>query len=127
MNHDKLRNRDRTPNLFKSRRKNSLNVEDKKPKRSKTPNMIIRKKKPELKEKEKEKEKNEKLRKSKTPFKMTVKRIHNNTTKIPSYMAGTSSNMNKNRKFNDKNNLTMKKAITPDAKISLPNSNLSSL
>ena len=114
MSQDKLRNRGRTPNLFKSRRKNSLNVEDKKPKRSKTPNMIIRKKKPEPKEKEKEK--NEKLRKSKTPFKMTVKRGHNNTTKIPSYMAGTSSNMSKNRKLNDKNNLTMKKAITPDAK-----------
>ena len=114
-NFKSLRNRDKTPNLSRTMRKNPLKVEDKKPIRSKTPNMVIRKRRPDPKEKEKEK--NNKVRKAITPLK-TTKRDHNNikTAKIPSYMAGTSSNMNKNKKVNNKNDLSVKKAKTPDQK-----------
>ena len=103
--------RDRTPNFTRSRRKNSLNNDDKKMNRSKTPNVVMRKKKPELKEPIK----NETLKKSKTPLK-TSRKVPN--SKIPSYMAATSSNMNKNRKNNINKNSSVitKKAKTPDDK-----------
>ena len=104
------RGRDKTPNL-RSRMKNPTNILDKKLIRSKTPNMIIHRRKPEPKEKEKEK--TDKLRKSKTPLK-TMKKVDN--SKVPSYMAGTSSNINKNRKSNDKSNSKKIKTKTPDTK-----------
>ena len=112
-NTDKFpRGRDKTPNYARTRRKNSINLDDKKMTRSKTPNAFIRKKKQEPKEKEK----NDNLKKSKTPSK-TIKKAPN--SKIPSYMMATSSNMNKNKKFNNKdkdNNITTKnrRANTPD-------------
>ena len=108
---DKLfgRGRDKTPNL-RSRMKNPSNIVDKKL-RSKTPNIIIRRKKPEPKENENEKK--EKLRKSKTPLKSS-KRLEN--SKNPSYMAATSSNMSRNRKSNGKSNSKKIKTKTPDTK-----------
>ena len=105
---DKL-SRSKVPNTV-SRRNLSLFDKDKN-KRSKTPNIILRKKKTEPKEK------NENTRKSKTPLKSIKKGHNSNTTKVPSYMAGTSSNMNKNKKFGDKTNLKSKRYITPDPKI----------
>ena len=71
----------------------------------------MRKKKTELKEPIK----NETLKKSKTPLK-TSRKVPN--SKIPSYMAATSSNMNKNRKNNINKNSSVitKKAKTPDDK-----------
>ena len=101
--------RDRTPNFMRSRRKNSLNDNVKKPIRSKTPNIIRHRKRPE----QKENEKPEKIKKSKTPLK-TLKKSDN--SRVPSYMAGTSSNMNKNRKLNNKSNSRQIKAKTPDTK-----------
>ena len=90
----------------------NLSIFDKdKSKRSKTPNIIMRKKKTEPKEK------NENKKKSKTPLKSIKKGHNSNTTKEPSYMAGTSSNLNKNKKFGDKANLKSKRSITPDSKI----------
>ena len=110
MPNDKLpKGRDRTPNNARSRRRNSLNNDDKKKNRSKTPNIVIRKKKVE----KREPIKNEDSKKSKTPLKNS-KRFQNSN--IPSYMAETSSNMNKNRKnnINNKANDIKKKAKTPD-------------
>ena len=105
------RGRDKTPNYSRTRRKNSLNnIDNKKFNRSKTPNVIMRKKKVEP---SKEKTKIDNIKKSKTPLK-TTKRTQND--KIPSYMAATSSNMNKNKKFNNKSSFPPKKAKTPDAK-----------
>ena len=105
---DKLSRR-REPNTVSRR---NLPIFDKdKNKRSKTPNIIMRKKKTEPKEK------NENARKSKTPLKSIKKGHNSNTTKIPSNMGGTSSNLNKNKKFGNKTNLKSKRSITPDAKI----------
>lgn len=102
------RGRDKTPNYTRTRRKNSINLDDKKMSRSKTPNTFVRKKRPEPKEK------NENLKKSKTPAKI-IKKAPN--SKIPSYMMSTSSNMNKNKKYNNKTSNKLsgtKKAKTPD-------------
>ena len=102
------RGRDKTPNPnMRTRIKNQTNILDKKLIRSKTPEMIIPKKRPEPKEKI------NKIKKSKTPLKITRKL---EKSKMPSYMAGTSSNMNKNRKSNDKSNLKKIKIKTPDTK-----------
>ena len=97
------REKDKTPNFSKSNRRNSLNI-NKKNLRSKTPNLVLRKKRSERNEKEKEKKEN--IKKSKTPSKI-MKRSQN--SKIPSYMAGTLSNMNRSKKFNDISNLPLKK------------------
>ncbi len=107
---DKLsKGRDKTPNQFRTRRKNSLNNNDKKMLRSKTPNMTLRKKKVEPKEKQKK----DNLKKSKTPSKVIKKSVN---SKTPSYMQSTSSNVNKNIKTNSKPNLMTKKPKTPDNK-----------
>ena len=112
INDNLSRGRDRTPNLTRNRRKNSLNIDDKKKLRSRTPNVVRPRKRPD----QKEPIKNEPIKKSKTPLK-TSRKPQN--SKIPSYMAATatSSNMNKNRRNNigNKSNLT-KKAKTPDDK-----------
>ena len=110
-NTDKFpRGRDKTPNLTRSRRKNPINLDDKKKIRSKTPNTFIRKKRPD----QKGKEKKEILTKSKTPSKTTKKSTNSS---IPSYMMETSSNMNKNKKnYNKDNNIITKnrRTKTPD-------------
>ena len=107
--------KNKVPNTV-SRKNFSLFDKDKS-KRSKTPNIIMRKKKTEPKEK------NENTRKSKTPLKSIKKGHNSNTTKVPSYMAETSSNLNKNKKFGDKTNLKSKRYITPDPKIKSKSNN----
>ena len=116
---DKLpRGRDKTPNYSRTRRKNSLNNFDNKNfNRSKTPNIIMRKKRAEP---PKEKTKINNVRRAKTPLK-TEKR--NQNSKIPSYMAATSSNINKNKKLNNKSSMPTKKAKTPDIKHKTKNAN----
>ena len=106
LTHDKfLRSRNKTPNS--TLRKGDLaSVKDKNVKRSKTPNIIMRKKKADPKDK------NNNLRKAKTPLK-TTKKVHNsNTTKVPSYMAGTSTTFNKSKKIINKS--TSKRTLTQD-------------
>ena len=101
------RGRDKTPNFSRSTRGNLLNC-DKKNIRSKTPNLVLNRKRRE--HNEKGKEKNENLKRAKTPLKIEKR---NQNSKIPSYMAETSSNMNKNKKFKDKS-LNLKRFKTPE-------------
>ena len=105
--HEKfLRNRDKTPNkLIKNY---SFIDKNKSLKISKTPNIIMRKKKIEIKEK------NENLRKAKTPLKTTKKLYKTNNIKIQSYMMETPSNKNKNKNLENKSNI--KRALTPEIK-----------
>ena len=108
-NDKSVRRRDKTPNNFRNKIKNSIKNDDKKMTRSKTPNITMRKKRAEPKEKVK----NDITKKSKTPAKITKK---SQNSKTPSYMQATSSNANINKKNNIKTNLIPKKAKTPDNK-----------
>ena len=87
--------RDKTPNILRAdRRRNNSNK--KISLRSMTPDATIRKKRPEKKE----------------AIKTDLRTIKKGTTKnnnIPSYMMGTKSNANKNRRDNDKNNESNKR------------------
>ena len=106
------KSRDKTPNNSRPRGRNLIKDESKKPLRSKTTNTTIRRVKKDTKEK------NDNLKKQKVPI--TIKTIKNtNNSKNPSYMAGTSSNLTKNRKNNNtksSQNLSKRKAKTPDVR-----------
>jgi hypothetical protein len=76
--------------------------------KSKTPNIIIRKKRKEQKE---QKEKKDVIRFIRTPLK-TVKKANNlDTSKSPSHITSTSNNINKNKKYQ------LKRALTPSERM----------
>ena len=108
------RSRDKTPSNIRPRGKNLIKDDEKKVLRSKTPNTTVRRPRKD------QKEKNDNLKKPKIPS--TIKTIKNtNNSKIPSYMANTSSNMTKNRKINNtklnnNKNQSERKAKTPDVR-----------
>ena len=105
------KNRDKTPSNLERRVKSTIKEDDTKMIRSKTPITSLRKKKPEAKEKGK----NDASQKTcKTPLKMSKKTQKSNNIKIPSTMTSINLNKNKNKKDNEKFNLIVKKAKTPD-------------
>ena len=94
------------PNVMKNKNKSMIyKVEIQK---SKTPNIIIRKKRKEQKE---QKEKKDVIRLVRTPLK-TVKKANNlDTSKSPSHITSTSNNINKNKKYQ------LKRALTPSGRM----------
>ena len=93
----------KTPNIMKNKNKSMLYKEE--IQKSKTPNIIMRKKRKELKDKKDE------FRIIRTPLK-SVKKINNlDTTKILSHMTLTSNNLIKSKK------IQLKRTITPNGRM----------
>ena len=101
-----VKSRDKTPNIFSSRRNNSLK-KDVKGKRSKTPDLAEKKRRPERKEKMT-------IKNIKTDKKDVKKSIKNNNNKIPGYMLPII--IDKNKKTDERSSRPMRKAHTPDVK-----------
>ena len=86
------RTRDKTPNNLRTHKRNFSNKKKQLTIRSRTPDVAVRKRRPEKKEE------------PKTDIRPIKKKITKNNNNIPSYMMPISSHANKNRRNNDKNN-----------------------
>jgi hypothetical protein len=93
----------KTSNILKNKNKSMIYNEE--IQKSKTPNIILRKKRKE------QKEKKDDIRIERTPLK-SVKKVNNlDTSKTLSYMVSTSNNINKNKKYQ------LKRTITPNGRM----------